>query len=72
MKIKCSFCEAADKGSQSELQDKGWSKAIFRTPIRKTVVTCPAHIKEFNMEIIKIMKPDAQNMFKNVAFVPTQ
>ncbi len=57
MKIKCSFCEKTDNGTQSELQDRGWAKAMFRTPIRKTIVTCPLHYNKFNIEIMKIMKP---------------
>ncbi|MCZ7361936.1 MAG: hypothetical protein O8C58_01120 [Candidatus Methanoperedens sp.] len=57
MKIKCSFCEATDKGTQDQLQDKGWSKAIFFAPIRKTIVACTLHYKEFNTEVMKIMKP---------------
>ncbi len=72
MKIKCSFCDATDKGTQDQLQDKGWSKAIFFTPVRKTIVTCPLHYNEFNLAVMKIMKPDAQKMFKTVAVVPTK
>jgi hypothetical protein len=57
MKIKCGFCEAIDKGTQAELQDKGWSKAIFFAPIRKTIVACPLHYNEFNKVIVRIMRP---------------
>lgn len=59
MKIKCSFCDATDSGTQTELQDKGWSTAIFHAPVRKTIRTCPAHYNLFNLECLKIMKPDA-------------
>lgn len=58
MEIKCSFCDAVDEGSQDELQERGWSKAIFFTPVRKTIITCRDHYIEFNRAIMELMRPE--------------
>jgi hypothetical protein len=56
MKIRCSFCSAVDRGTQPELQDRGWSKAIIFAPVRKTIAACPKHYNDYNNEVVRICK----------------
>jgi hypothetical protein len=55
MKIRCSFCSAVDSGTQPELQDRGWSKAIIYAPIRKSVAACSEHYYDLNNEVMRIV-----------------
>lgn len=46
MKVKCDFCEETANGTQAELMDKGWTRAVIFAPVRKTITACPLHQKE--------------------------
>ena len=56
MNIKCNYCEATANGTQAELMDKGWSRARFYAPVRKTLTACPKHQNELATEVSKIFE----------------
>ena len=58
MKVKCDFCEKSATGNIDELMEKGWNRAIFRSPIRKTITSCGNgdHIAKMQYEIESILK----------------
>jgi hypothetical protein len=55
MKVKCDFCDRTASGNTDTLIDKGWARAIFTTPVRRTITSCGDHIEEAELEINKVM-----------------
>jgi hypothetical protein len=56
MKVVCNYCFASENGTVSQLIDKGWARAVIRTPVRKTITACSQHHTELNEELKKIME----------------
>jgi hypothetical protein len=55
MNVKCNFCEATAKGTQAELMDKGWSRAVVFAPVRTTITACPLHKEEAAKKLIEVL-----------------
>jgi hypothetical protein len=55
MIINCNFCRANAKGTQAELQDKGWSRIVIFTPVRKTITACPLHHEEAGNKMLEVL-----------------
>lgn len=56
MKIYCDFCDSYDTGLKDALMLRGWSRAVFYAPIRKTITACKNHNVEFNRAVNKIFE----------------
>ncbi len=56
MRIECDFCTATGHGTQAQLQDAGWMRAVFYAPIRKTITACPDDYAKFNKVVAEIFE----------------
>ncbi len=58
MKVECNYCNNTAYGNVDQLIDLGWSRAIFRKPIRKTFTSCSSQscIKKMKDELDHILK----------------
>ena len=55
MKVECNYCNNYAYGNIPELIEKGWNRAIFRKPIRKTFTACPSCIEKLKEDLDSII-----------------
>lgn len=55
---KCNYCDKTLTGTRDQLVDAGWVIVEINMPIKKYLKSCPKHLDEMKIEILKIIREE--------------